>query len=141
MANRKTLSHLTADDISCECAPNKHAILCACSHHVWILRVHNSLIKPPVISSTMEVNPLSIILVKSDSKGDRLLFRYPFESEVVNDIFDQKNGKRNHYALQINEDLLQTPMPQTSNIHKGHTQKWSSDVCPNNTSIYNIGTL
>lgn len=28
----------------------------------------------------MEVNPLSIILVKSDSKGDRLLFRYPYSS-------------------------------------------------------------
>lgn len=67
----------------------------------------------------MEVNPLSIILVKSDSKGDRLLFRYPYEADLANDINDQRNGKRNPYALSVIEDLLQTPMPQTSNILKG----------------------
>lgn len=68
----------------------------------------------------MEVNPLSIILVKSDSKGDRLLFRYPYEVETTNDIHDQRNGKKNPYALSVIEDLLQTPMPHTSNIHKGN---------------------
>ncbi|XP_077302655.1 GATOR complex protein Nprl3 isoform X2 [Arctopsyche grandis] len=76
----------------------------------------------------MEVNPLSIILVKSDSKGDRLLFRYPYETDVANDIHDPNNGKRNPYALNIIEDLLQTPMPQTSNIHKGQLTGFTDEV-------------
>ena len=34
--------------------------------------------QPPVNDNPI-VNPLSIILVKNGSKGDRLLFRYPYE--------------------------------------------------------------
>lgn len=65
----------------------------------------------------MEVNPLSIILVKSDSKGDRLLFRYPYRVES-NEIHCQ-NKRRNPYSIPVQEDVLQTPPPQTSNIHQG----------------------
>lgn len=66
----------------------------------------------------MEVNPLSIILVKSDSKGDRLLFRYPYVADIQN-VSSAQNKRRNPYSMIIVEDLLQNPVPQTSNINKG----------------------
>lgn len=65
----------------------------------------------------MEVNPLSIILVKSDSKGDRLLFRYPFRASESYEPLGTR--KRNPYAIVNNEDLLQSPPPPISNICKG----------------------
>lgn len=65
----------------------------------------------------MEVNPLSIILVKSDSKGDRLLFRYPYRVES-NEIHYQ-NKRRNPYSIPVQEDVLQAPPPPISNIHQG----------------------
>lgn len=54
----------------------------------------------------MEINPLSIILVKSDSKGDRMLFRYP---HITNHERDSKQcaKRKNPYSLIIAEDLLQ----------------------------------
>ena len=30
----------------------------------------------------MDINPLSVILVENGSKGDRLLFRYPYDPQV-----------------------------------------------------------
>lgn len=66
----------------------------------------------------MEVNPLSIILVKSDSKGDRLLFRYPYRVES-NENNNLNNKRRNPYSITAQEDILQSPPPQTSNIHQG----------------------
>lgn len=78
----------------------------------------------------MEVNPLSIILVKSDSKGDRLLFRYPYNSDAKPDS-DQKNNRKNPYALIISEDLLQSPPPQTSNISKGNLTGLTDEVLSN----------
>ncbi|KAK6642302.1 hypothetical protein RUM44_014025 [Polyplax serrata] len=66
----------------------------------------------------LEVNPLSVILVKSDSKGDRLLFRYPFNSDVK-PVNHQKFNKKNPYALIANEDLLQSSSPLKSNVVKG----------------------
>lgn len=64
------------------------------------------------------VNPLSIILVKSDSKGDRLLFRYPFAINTQNGLNKQKTTK-NVYSVFVQEDILQSPPPQTSNIDQG----------------------
>lgn len=61
----------------------------------------------------MDVVPFSIILVKSDSKGDRLLFRYPFEKDEL-----QENcsvTKKNPYTLPLTEDLLQSPYQNLSN--------------------------
>lgn len=66
----------------------------------------------------MEVNPLSIILVKSDSKGDRLLFRYPYHEDPKNDL-TTTSKRKNPYSIQVQEDILQSPPPQTSNIYKG----------------------
>lgn len=54
----------------------------------------------------MEINPLSIILVKSDSKGDRLLFRYPHMMSHVRDS-KQCTKRKNPYSLTTTEDLLQ----------------------------------
>lgn len=71
----------------------------------------------------MEVNPLSIILVKSDSKGDRLLFRYPFRMDIKNDSINQFNKRRNPYSIVQPEDILQSPPKQTSNIQQG-TQRF-----------------
>lgn len=54
----------------------------------------------------MGINPLSIILVKSDSKGDRLLFRYPHITNNVRDS-NQCTKRKNPYSLTNMEDLLQ----------------------------------
>ncbi|XP_067011625.1 GATOR complex protein NPRL3 [Anabrus simplex] len=84
----------------------------------------------PNYEKAMEPNPLSIILVKSDSKGDRLLFRYPFAADIRPES-SQKNRRKNPYALTVAEDLLQSPPPQTSNIHKGHLTGFSDEVLSN----------
>jgi len=54
----------------------------------------------------MGIHPLSIILVKSDSKGDRLLFRYPHMTNHVRDS-NQCTKRKNPYSLTNTEDLLQ----------------------------------
>lgn len=69
----------------------------------------------------MEVNPLSIILVKSDSKGDRLLFRYPYR--VESEEIQSQIKRRNPYSVPAQEDILQSPPPQTSNIHQGKNRR------------------
>lgn len=64
------------------------------------------------------VNPLSIILVKSDSKGDRLLFRYPYNLDKRSES-SQQTRRRNPYSMAVHEDILQSPPPQVSNVYKG----------------------
>lgn len=69
----------------------------------------------------MEVNPLSIILVKSDSKGDRLLFRYPYH--VDSNQVQQSKTRKNPYSLASStstEEVL-----TSSNINQG-----ASDLLP-----------
>ncbi|CAD7081364.1 unnamed protein product [Hermetia illucens] len=75
----------------------------------------------------MEVNPLSIIIVKSDSKGDRLLFRYPYKVETQNDI-SSESKRRNPYSILINDDVLQNAQQQTSNIHNGQLSGFPDEV-------------
>ncbi|XP_014210296.1 GATOR complex protein NPRL3 [Copidosoma floridanum] len=55
----------------------------------------------------MEINPLSVILVKSDSKGDRILFRYPYATNHQRDA-RQCQKKKNPYSMIIAEDTLQS---------------------------------
>lgn len=74
----------------------------------------------------MEVNPLSVILVKSDSKGDRLLFRYPFNQTEHDAPSNTKH--KNPYSLADTEDLLQSPPPPISNIHKGQLTGFKDEV-------------
>ncbi|CAH1392161.1 unnamed protein product [Nezara viridula] len=77
----------------------------------------------------MDVDPLSVILVKSDSKGDRLLFRYPYEINKR-----QENGqlhrKKNPYALIVTEDL-QGPPPQNYSTEKDCLANFADDILSN----------
>ncbi|CAG9770183.1 unnamed protein product [Ceutorhynchus assimilis] len=75
----------------------------------------------------MEVSPLSIILVKSDSKGDRLLFRYPFQ--VQETIQTPSKVRKNLYAFQGLEETIQSAViVSTSNISKGTITGFSDEV-------------
>ncbi|XP_050677289.1 GATOR complex protein NPRL3 [Leptidea sinapis] len=76
----------------------------------------------------MEVNPLNIFFVKSDSKGDRLLFRYPYTLENKDERKQEKCGRHNPYAIHITEDLLQNPQSQTSNICKGQLSGFTDEM-------------
>lgn len=67
----------------------------------------------------MGIHPLSIILVKSDSKGDRLLFRYPHMTNHVRDS-SQCTKRKNPYSLTNTEDLLQSLPFLISNINNGN---------------------
>ncbi|XP_061718141.1 GATOR complex protein NPRL3 [Cydia pomonella] len=76
----------------------------------------------------MEVNPLNIFFVKSDSKGDRLLFRYPYTCENRDESKQKKCGRLNPYAVNSAEDLLQNPQSQTSNICKGQLSGFTDEM-------------
>ncbi|XP_076622225.1 GATOR complex protein Nprl3 [Colletes latitarsis] len=75
----------------------------------------------------MEINPLSIILVKSDSKGDRLLFRYPYVAKHTRDS-NQCTNRKNPYSLTTTEDLLQSLPFLTSNISNGNLTGVTDEV-------------
>lgn len=75
----------------------------------------------------MEADPISVILVKSDSKGDRLLFRYPYVTDNAAEL-NLQHRKKNPYSLTITEDLLQSPATQTFNIDKGHLTGFTDEV-------------
>uniref|UniRef100_A0A182JJY2 GATOR complex protein NPRL3 n=1 Tax=Anopheles atroparvus TaxID=41427 RepID=A0A182JJY2_ANOAO len=62
----------------------------------------------------MEVNPLSIILVKSDSKGDRLLFRYPYNLPQQFQAAVIPTRKTPYSLINAGDDILQHAPP--SNI-------------------------
>ncbi|XP_053657792.1 GATOR complex protein NPRL3 [Anopheles marshallii] len=62
----------------------------------------------------MEVNPLSIILVKSDSKGDRLLFRYPYTLPQQFQTSVTPARKTPYSLIHTGDDILQNGPP--SNI-------------------------
>lgn len=75
----------------------------------------------------MEVNPLSVILVKSDSKDDRLLFRYPYQVQESKEADNQR--RKNPFALVVSvEEALQTPVICSSNINKGVLTGFSDKV-------------
>ncbi|KAG5680283.1 hypothetical protein PVAND_009801 [Polypedilum vanderplanki] len=50
------------------------------------------------------MHPLSIILVKSDSKGDRLLFRYPFVQLKEDNETNKLDKKKNPYSISLLEE-------------------------------------
>lgn len=77
----------------------------------------------------MEANPISVILVNSDSKGDRLLFRFPYAADSrQNGENCQQIRRRNPYAVSVTEDILQTQPAQTSNIHLGRLTGFTDEV-------------
>ncbi|KAG8196184.1 hypothetical protein JTE90_007912 [Oedothorax gibbosus] len=53
-----------------------------------------------------ETNPIGLFLVTSGSKGDRLLFRYPFDEEPNKDTDNRKNKKSPYALLNDNKDDL-----------------------------------
>ncbi|KAH8257510.1 hypothetical protein KR038_010939 [Drosophila bunnanda] len=58
------------------------------------------------------VNPLAVILVYFDSKGDRLLYRYPYQTLGKTEVASEeqrKSRKRNPFAVAHVDDLLQAP--------------------------------
>ncbi|XP_077525983.1 GATOR complex protein Nprl3 isoform X1 [Haemaphysalis longicornis] len=59
-----------------------------------------------------ETSPLGVYLVKSGSKGDRLLFRYPYAVDTEKDPHSSKK-RSNPYALIVNEDTLNTTRART----------------------------
>ncbi|XP_050094205.1 GATOR complex protein NPRL3 [Anopheles aquasalis] len=63
----------------------------------------------------MEVNPLSVILVKSDSKGDKLLFRYPYNLPQQLQTSVLPNRKTPYSLINTGDDILQNA-PPPSNI-------------------------
>lgn len=52
-----------------------------------------------------EASPLGVFLVKSGSKGDRLLFRFPYLADENRKLSERKK-KKNPYALIVTEDYL-----------------------------------
>lgn len=44
---------------------------------------------------------LKVILVKSDSKGDRLLFRYPYIEQREDELGNKKDKKKNPYSINL----------------------------------------
>lgn len=75
----------------------------------------------------MEADPISVFLVKSDSKGDRLLFRYPYASDERNET-NHQNRRKNPYAITVSEDLMLGPTPQKFNIEKGKLTGFTDEV-------------
>lgn len=77
------------------------------------------------------MNPLAVILVYFDSKGDRLLYRYPYQTlgqtEVANDE-QRKSRKRNPYAVANTDDLLQTPTHLGAAKSQGQLQGFADEV-------------
>lgn len=77
------------------------------------------------------MNPLAVILVYFDSKGDRLLYRYPYQTlgqtEVANDE-QRKSRKRNPYAVANTDDLLQTPTHLGAAKSQGQVQGFADEV-------------
>lgn len=73
----------------------------------------------------MEVSPLSVILVKSDSKGDRLLFRYPFQTQQSREPSGTR--RKSPYTTKV-EDCLHYTTPQNSNINKENLTGYTDEV-------------
>ncbi|XP_030569746.1 GATOR complex protein NPRL3 [Drosophila novamexicana] len=83
----------------------------------------------------MEVNPLAVILVYFDSKGDRLLYRYPYQTlgqtlKLEEPREELVNKKRNPFAVAHTDDLLQTATHQTQTQSQGpgQLQGFADDV-------------
>lgn len=76
-----------------------------------------------------DTNPLSIILVQDGSKGDKLLFLYPFLKRPSGE--PHAIGKRhNHYAVPVRDDL-QTARASSSNIENGQLVGFPDQVLSN----------
>ncbi|KAG1659949.1 GATOR complex protein NPRL3 [Nymphon striatum] len=109
-----------------------------------------------------ESNPLGIFLVKSGSKGDRLLFRYPFDTgeiiktnknlkksedqpldNAVNDhtkiyAVDTTTERKNPYAIEVSEDEKHSHLTEPlSNIQNGKVVGFPDKVLSNLFAVKN----
>nr|XP_053635444.1 GATOR complex protein NPRL3-like [Cherax quadricarinatus] len=66
----------------------------------------------------MDVNPLCVILVKNGSRGDRLLFRYPYSVDTKMET-KATNRRSNPYSLINDVNKLTSLIAHTSNISNG----------------------
>jgi len=69
----------------------------------------------------MDINPLSVILVENGSKGDRLLFRYPYDAQV---------SITKPTRARASDDLYKTPTSFSSAI-SGNVHSFPSKVLSN----------
>ncbi|XP_030372627.1 GATOR complex protein NPRL3 [Scaptodrosophila lebanonensis] len=78
----------------------------------------------------MEVNPLAVILVYFDSKGDRLLFRYPTHTHQLGEelTLTSNKKKRNPFAVHTDDHDDQTPNISAAKSQGGQLQGFSDDV-------------
>ncbi|KAH8373518.1 hypothetical protein KR009_011967 [Drosophila setifemur] len=77
------------------------------------------------------VNPLAVILVYFDSKGDRLLYRYPYQTLGQTEVASEeqrKSRKRNPFAVAHVDDLLQTSSYMGASQGQGQLQGFADEV-------------
>ncbi|XP_027228849.1 GATOR1 complex protein NPRL3 [Penaeus vannamei] len=78
----------------------------------------------------MDANPLCIILVKNGSRGDRLLFRYPYSDD--NALETKTKAKRHNPYSMLGDGTPQTSTIRcTSNISNGKLTGFSDKVMSN----------
>ncbi|XP_064611275.1 GATOR1 complex protein NPRL3-like [Liolophura sinensis] len=76
-------------------------------------------------------DPVGVILVTAGTRGDRMLFRYPYETEENREIFSKLTG-RNPYAVKIAEDLQAVNRRRkTSSIRNGVLVGFSNPILAN----------
>lgn len=83
------------------------------------------------ISLKMEL--LKVILVKSDSKGDRLLFRYPYVQTRGDDMANRKDKKKNPYSITLLDEnsKIDTSIVQLQNNGTYESAALSDEVLSN----------
>jgi hypothetical protein len=60
---------------------------------------------------------LKVILVKSDSKGDRLLFRYPYVKQQGNELGSKKDKKKSPYSIVLLDESSKSENSVVNHIH------------------------
>lgn len=78
----------------------------------------------------MDVNPLCVILVKNGSRGDRLLFRYPYSVDTKMET-KATNRRSNPYSLINDVNKLTSLIAHTSNISNGKLVGFSDKIMSN----------
>lgn len=78
----------------------------------------------------MDVDPLCVIIVKNGSRGDRLLFRYPYSDDVTLET-KIKDKRPTPFSLITEDDIQKPPEPHTSNISNGKLVGFPDKVLSN----------
>ncbi|KAI9564992.1 hypothetical protein GHT06_008734 [Daphnia sinensis] len=80
----------------------------------------------------MDINPLAVILVENGSKGDRLLFRFPYDTQVTPSYSKRTRTKQlqTPYSQGSAEDMPKTNIAYSSTI-SGSVHSFPSKVLSN----------